>query len=985
MACEVTEKDIQNRIKNELLDKFDNIKFTKYSDRLAGFIPYDANNPSKSSLYGKVKKIESQYNSQYHATQYGTVVSLNQMKDGVELNIHPSRKLASAMSLQNQSDESFSKYEGVAYKLKAVEILSSNRAVEIFNKGERNNWSLDKILTELSIPKEQKQLIFDSGKTNREDILLDLASNYSYTIKVDITKDKKYIDYQEGAYFVHDGYTYENLQNPVSEELRYYKVKGTDPENDSYDREDYIYITQEEFDNTRKLLDNSKNSSYYSNLTVPGGANYTEQEISTPLIIPSIKGHAQFSTDNGIGWFRSDELTSADVNNRIERGEPMNVFDELAKSADELKTRRILELQSDLFQKGRDKDNLDKNRIERIQPNPLMPPADSGNILPDTTSNKFLQLLNKDNNWVTFFVKSIIQDSAKKGYEKVLFPSGDTASKVEGHTTLEEFKRQKEDRIKQIKQYPEVVKNGEYFIPGTDIGDAYLVVTDKSFNLVSESDYNDNWKHGQSLGKHDTIKILKANKFDNALELSDSQQNEINQLKQELENVEGPQGFGALKPIYNFYENQVQNILKKQGYNPIRTTDEYGNGWFEVKLDNQKAIQDSNEFSFSRFEQREVTKPVTDNFIEYKNYKESQLTKVKQALKTLYKDRRNPKKNISTIAIQIDRLTNIEAKIKNDIDSLNKNDINLMFHAIDSDITDLNKVLDNASYKDNKFDMDEIKDRLEFLYQLVKGVSLDNKVQPNRETLASYNHPDFAKVSLAVDELNLKYKDKLNQLRDVILESDISYVNNVINNKALTTEDIASMFENKKDINWLEKTFLGITSSSTDDGVFTQVLKSTLETKVALREAEVKTFQDKLALSIRKLDKKGFDFIFEKSEAGNKTGNIINVISPAFNKKLYEYKKINSNSDLTDEQKYKDKVEWLKKNTEVIDFRKIKSVKDLYEDMYGEHFKFSEAEMLRYENYLGDMLGPLYEEEISKVLNSLENLQIQKESLLSDT
>ena len=54
----------------------------------------------------------------------------------------------------------------------------------------------------------------------------------------------------------------------------------------------------------------------------------------------------------------------------------------------------------------------------------------------NTNQNQFLQLLNKDNNWVTFFVKSIVQDSAKKGYEKVLFPTGNTASKIEGHQTL---------------------------------------------------------------------------------------------------------------------------------------------------------------------------------------------------------------------------------------------------------------------------------------------------------------------------------------------------------------------------------------------------------------------------------------------------------------------------------------------------------------------------------------------------------------------
>ena len=45
-------------------------------------------------------------------------------------------------------------------------------------------------------------------------------------------------------------------------------------------------------------------------------------------------------------------------------------------------------------------------------------------------------------------------------------------------------------------------------------------------------------------------------------------QNEINQLKKELADIEGPQGFGALRPIYNFYENTMANVLKKQGYTP---------------------------------------------------------------------------------------------------------------------------------------------------------------------------------------------------------------------------------------------------------------------------------------------------------------------------------------------------------------------------------------------------------------------------------
>ena len=64
---------------------------------------------------------------------------------------------------------------------------------------------------------------------------------------------------------------------------------------------------------------------------------------------------------------------------------------------------------------------------------------------------------------------------------------------------------------------------------------------------------------------------------------------EIITLNKELERVE-TEGFGALKPIYNFYENTVTNILKKQGYNPILITDEYGNTWNEVVLNETRDL-----------------------------------------------------------------------------------------------------------------------------------------------------------------------------------------------------------------------------------------------------------------------------------------------------------------------------------------------------------------------------------------------------------
>ena len=53
------------------------------------------------------------------------------------------------------------------------------------------------------------------------------------------------------------------------------------------------------------------------------------------------------------------------------------------------------------------------------------------NIIKKSSENKFMQLLEKDSNWVTFFIKAIIQDSAKKGYEKVLFPTSEVVSKIQ--------------------------------------------------------------------------------------------------------------------------------------------------------------------------------------------------------------------------------------------------------------------------------------------------------------------------------------------------------------------------------------------------------------------------------------------------------------------------------------------------------------------------------------------------------------------------
>ena len=455
----------------------------------------------------------------------------------------------------------------INYAFRAIENIQKNINKVVNWYGNKNVDFWKKLNEDLQIPKDQIELLkqtynnllnkarlgIPSNKEFIEEMLADFAANYSYTVEINTAKDKVI----EGGYI-------STLGSRVSSmESRYGKYYYTD------ERGVEIQINKTDWETAKQIFDEFQKGNnrgiatqYYSNLTVPGGTNYTENEISTPAITPSIKGHAQFSTDNGIAWFRSDDrhFSEGTINKNIykvvheegltyylKNGKEITGAEYYQNAEKEIgsKTRRILEVQSDLFQKGRkmssetlayhpDKNNPDYDHTGVTYPNLNL----------DSKENQFLQLLNKDNNWVTFFVKSIIQDSAKKGYEKVLFPTGNTASKVEGHTTLEEFKKQKEDRIKELNSF---IKANEEAKP------------DKK-----DPRYNE------------FIIIAIDNKINGF-------KNEINQLKQELERVE-TEGFGALKPIYNFYENTVYNILKKQGFNPIQITDEYGNTWNEVEI-----------------------------------------------------------------------------------------------------------------------------------------------------------------------------------------------------------------------------------------------------------------------------------------------------------------------------------------------------------------------------------------------------------------
>lgn len=334
----------------------------------------------------------------------------------------------------------FSLTPEVNFDLKSAQILSSEKANRIFKTGDKNGWSIEKILSELQIPQEQKQLLLSFNTRNRQELLTNLLANYSYTIEINTAKEGS------GEFKLSPHNFYDNFSQYQREGKYYMTYADQDGETGEY------YQVEKEI--TKQQFEASEGSptQYYSNLTVPGGTNYTENEIATPAIIPSIKGHAQFSTDNGIGWFRSDDKldnSKIEINERPILGydEYGNQFEGALKTYQDTvggiitKTRRILEVQSDLFQKGRDKgiltgkipdwevreDNegfyiFERGTNEKVA---TVRSREQGEDLIHkkgerfSKENQFLQLLNKDNNWVTFFVKAIIQSTAKETTQEV--------------------------------------------------------------------------------------------------------------------------------------------------------------------------------------------------------------------------------------------------------------------------------------------------------------------------------------------------------------------------------------------------------------------------------------------------------------------------------------------------------------------------------------------------------------------------------------
>jgi len=223
----------------------------------------------------------------------------------------------------------------------------------------------------------------------------------------------------------------------------------------------------------------------YKNLTINAalsatsteqGANYKVTSIDFPEIMPNnnLRTHENVTTKNSVGWFRTDEvidpnLTTIDVlpakimrvqevqSDHFQRARRQKaplvqdiVYNKKTKEIFDyfktigfknIKTGQKFKVKDEWFQiispyneqtGKRQVLNLRNNRVANMSGQALFNAVEKNNSeeIQDNQKN-FLNLLLEKDRWVKFFMKTIMQEAAEKGFDYVRFPTGDTIVNIE--------------------------------------------------------------------------------------------------------------------------------------------------------------------------------------------------------------------------------------------------------------------------------------------------------------------------------------------------------------------------------------------------------------------------------------------------------------------------------------------------------------------------------------------------------------------------
>jgi len=295
-------------------------------------------------------------------------------------------------------------------------------------------------------------------------------------------------------------------------------------------------------------------------------------------------------------------------------------------------TRRVIEVQSDLYQKGRLQkqaqgyNNYGFTREEAIKKykenfgvknRDLMPQelkqvdAFIADNLETKAQNDSLAILEQYNDPTAHFrmIREEVRKAAQDGMKVVQFPTGQTAMRIEGLGQNEND---------WAIQNPDESANSNWLPLKPDMLEVGMEVSDRNYDTWVITDVLGDGKFkavSRDTGDYQMRgdQVMKAGYDENGDEFDDT----VEESEKETFDISGK--VDTNNPIYRFYEKEVGRYLKSK-YDMKVVTDKQGVTWYEVKVDPQAAFDAVEAFSIKN-RIHEEDRAVAEAFIDHARIK----------------------------------------------------------------------------------------------------------------------------------------------------------------------------------------------------------------------------------------------------------------------------------------------------------------------------------------------------------------------------
>lgn len=250
------------------------------------------------------------------------------------------------------------------------------------------------------------------------------------------------------------------------------------------------------------------------------------------------------------------------------------------------KTRRVVEIQSDLMQKG----NLEKEIIgdtveingntylvESIEPNNKIlvknPITNKTRVVDKKLVNLYDRGIDKlkpyENDWYKRIIPEEVKAAAQDGKKRVLFPTGETAMKVEGLGSEAKFSHMVNGKPEYVTKND--LKIGKIISDENPGGDYDWVITEVLENgkfKAIQKNHIDDIADDMDIKAEDVISDM----------INDPEL--VAEIPSETFDISGK--IDTLNPIYRFYDGDVKKYLKR--FDAKEIVDENGVSWVEVPI-----------------------------------------------------------------------------------------------------------------------------------------------------------------------------------------------------------------------------------------------------------------------------------------------------------------------------------------------------------------------------------------------------------------